>query len=438
MSNSYFCNKCRTDHEITSNIGIRHLHHTLSEKDVAYFINISTTIPTYEVISNGIPGVFEGTDAFVREVTIAQTLQQKFPNVDAFKTVEGLKEWLAEQLQGSNNAAANALSRIQGDAAGEVDFIREMQGNLRSLFTKIDFPRNADGRIVSNNPGIDAIEINRLTGDVVREYQVKTLRSADSINETLKDFLNNDHYKPTTVLVGPQELIDRAHEMGVPNPTKVMGTLQDNMDSAHELSNKIMHGQLAVGMTPVSVAGEMLSGVAIGVVVSVTVSGLITYMQYKSEKITYDQMKTKIAKDGLKGAITGGALAGLSLFIPGGIIGVGVGFVVGTTLRRLLDEAYGDGMFGGVLETTKAVHANVKLLNSGTVYIAQLTEMNGQTLARAVSTVDDMIADRIQADNIYTKLERVTQNGLRIDYSRDADSILSRLDMLRDRMQGGR
>lgn len=149
-------------------------------------------------------------------------------------------------------------------------------------------------------------------------------------------------------------------------------------------------------------------------------------------------MKTKIAKDGLKGAITGGALAGLSLFIPGGIIGVGVGFVVGTTLRRLLDEAYGDGMFGGVLETTKAVHANVKLLNSGTVYIAQLTEMNGQTLARAVSTVDDMIADRIQADNIYTKLERVTQNGLRIDYSRDADSILSRLDMLRDRMQGGR
>ena len=160
-----------------------------------------------------------------------------------------------------------------------------MQGNLRNLFTKIDFPRNADGRIVSNNPGIDAIEINRFTGDIVREYQVKTLRSADSINETLKDFLNNDHYKPTTVLVGPQELIDRAHEMGIPNPTKVMGTLQDNMNSAHELSNKIMHGQLAVGMTPVSVAGEMLSGSAIGAVVSVTVSGLITYMQYKSPVI---------------------------------------------------------------------------------------------------------------------------------------------------------
>lgn len=438
MNNSYYCKKCQMDHDITSTIGVRHLHHNLSEKEIANFINIATTIPTYEVVRNGIPDVFEGTDAFVREVKIIQTLQEKFPNVDAFKTTDGLKEWLEEQLQGSNNAAANALSRIQGDAAGEVDFVREMQGSIRNIFTKIDFPRNADGRIVSNNPGIDAIEYNRLTGEIINEYQVKTLRSADSINETLRDFLNNDHYKPTTVLVGPQELIDRAHELGIPNPTKVMGTLQDNLDSANELSNKILNEQLAIGMTPGSVAGEMISGAAIGAVISVTVSGLVTYLQYKSGKITFDEMKIKIAKDGLKGAITGGALAGLSLFIPGGIIGAGVGFVVGVTLRRLLDEAYGDGMFGGVLETTRAVHANVKLLNNGTVYVAQLTEMNGNTLAKALSTVDDMITDRIQADSIYTKLERENNNGMRIDYSQNADSTLSRLDIMRDRMQGGR
>src|SRR5690606_36874364 len=192
----------------------------------------------------------EGTDAFVREIKIAQTLQEKFPNMDAYKSAEGLRDWLAERLQMSNSAGANALSRIQGDAAGEVDFIREMQGNIRSLFTRTDFPRNEDGRIVSNNPGIDAVEINRFTGDIVNEYQIKMLRSADSIDQTLEDFLNNDAYKPTTVLVGPQELIDRAHELGIPNPTKVMGTLQDNLQSAQELSDKILSGQLAVGMTP--------------------------------------------------------------------------------------------------------------------------------------------------------------------------------------------
>lgn len=96
MNNSYYCKKCQMDHDITSTIGVRHLHHNLSEKEIANFINIATTIPTYEVVRNGIPDVFEGTDAFVREVKIIQTLQEKFPNVDAFKTTDGLKEWLEE------------------------------------------------------------------------------------------------------------------------------------------------------------------------------------------------------------------------------------------------------------------------------------------------------------------------------------------------------
>lgn len=184
MTNSYYCHACQSDHNIMSTIGIRHLHRNLSEKDIANFMNVTTTIPAYEVIRNGIPGVYEGTDAFIREVNIAQTLQDKFPNVEAFKTTTGFKEWLAEQLQGSNNAAANALSKLQGDAAGEVDFIHEMQGNIRSLFTKIDFPRNADGRIISNMPGIDAVEINRITGEVLTNFRLR--RFAPLIASTVR------------------------------------------------------------------------------------------------------------------------------------------------------------------------------------------------------------------------------------------------------------
>jgi len=437
MKRNYFCQRCRDFHDVMSGIGIKHLPIKLSKRDVANFINAATTIPTYEVVTGGIPGVFEGTDAFVREIKIAQTLQEKFPNMDAYKSAEGLKDWLAERLQMSNSAAANALSRIQGDAAGEVDFIREMQGNIRSLFTRTDFPRNEDGRIVSNNPGIDAVEINRFTGDIVNEYQIKTLRSADSIDQTLEDFLNNDSYKPTTVLVGPQELIDRAHELGIPNPTKVMGTLQDNLQSAQELSDKILNGQLAVGMTPGAVIGEMIGGAGIGAAISVTVSSLVTYLQYKSGNITFDEMKSKLAKDGVKGAITGGALAGLSLFIPGGLIGAGIGYTVGITLRRLLDEAYGDGTFGEVMNLTGAVHANVQMAANGAVYIARISEMNGHALAKAVTVVDDLYDDRIQADDIYTRLEQVHDNGMRIDYSEPAERIFARLDAMRNRMQGG-
>lgn len=238
------------------------------------------------------------------------------------------------------------------------------------------------------------------------------------------------------MLVGPQELIDRAHEMGIPNPTKVMGTLQDNQNSVQELRNKVLNEELALNITAGEVTEKVVGGAVIGAAISVGVSSLLSYLQYKNGKITFEEMKRRIAKDGVKGAITGGALAGLSLFIPGGIIGFGIGFVVGTSLRRLLDEAYGDGTFGEVLSTTKAVHANVQLLANGTVYVAQITEMNGRALARAVSTVDDMSADRLQADAIYNKVERVNNNGLRIDYSRSAEDILSRLDNLQDRLKG--
>lgn len=65
----------------------------------------------------------------------------------------------------------------------------------------------------------------------------------------------------------------------------------------------------------------------IGAAISVGVSSLLSYLQYKHGKITFEEMKRRIAKDGVKGAITGGALEGLSLFIPGGIIGFGIGFV---------------------------------------------------------------------------------------------------------------
>ncbi|RAV02697.1 hypothetical protein [Paenibacillus sp. YN15] len=432
----YYCKHCNAAHDLSSPIGIRHLRHTLTPQSLSNFLNMATTIPAYEAIHGGIPGVWEGTNAFVREVKIVETLQAKFPHMQEYHSADGLRNWLTERMQVSDQAYANALSRIQGDAAGEVDFVRDMQDDLRSLFTRTAFVRNADGRITSNFPGIDAVEVNRFTGDVMQEFQVKTLRSADSINETLKGFLDNEHYKPTTVLVGPQELIDRAHELGIPNPTKVMGTLQDNLDSAHELGDKILHHDLATGFTPTTVAPEMLGGAAVGAAISVTVSGLLAFFQYQSGRMTLEQLRTKLAKDGLKGAVTGGTLAGLSLFIPGGLIGHGIAFAAGITLRRLLDEAYGDGMFGEVLKLTKAVQANVEMVHHGSVYVARLSEINEQLLAKSSVIIDEAIRDRMQAEHKLQRLEREYHpGGMIVDQHQTAADILSRLDAKRTLLQ---
>jgi hypothetical protein len=64
------------------------------------------------------------------------------------------------------------------------------------------------------------------------------------------------------------------------------------------------------------------------------------------------------------------------LFIPGGLIGHGIGFVAGITLRRLLNNAFGEGTFGEVLKTAKSVKVNVELLHHGSIYIAKISEMN--------------------------------------------------------------
>lgn len=58
MKRNYFCQRCHDFHDVLSGIGIKHLPHNLSKRDVANFINAATTIPTYEVVTGGIPGFF--------------------------------------------------------------------------------------------------------------------------------------------------------------------------------------------------------------------------------------------------------------------------------------------------------------------------------------------------------------------------------------------
>lgn len=223
----------------------------------------------------------------------------------------------------------------------------------------------------------------------------------------------------------------------MPNPTKVMGTLDSNAASAEALKEKILNGDLSLGFTPVDVTEKLLGSAAIGAAISVTVSGLVQCIQYKNGRISWEQLKERLGKDALKGSIAGGALAGLTLFIPGGLIGHGIGFVTGFTLRRLLDNAFGEGTFGEVLKTANAVKANVELLHHGSVYIAKLSEVNAYVLERAVSIINDMEEDRWKADEIYTKLERQHGTMMQIDYSQYAEEILDRCDEMQLRLLGG-
>lgn len=411
---------------------LRNLLKDLSKKDIESLFQLTGVAATYEIVTNGIPNVYEGTHQFVRDIEVAKLMQDKFPNMP-YDSAEGFRNWLQERLQGSASSQANALSRIQGDA-GEVDFVMDMQGRLRNLFYKTDFVRDANGHVANNVPGIDVQEINRFTGNVVNEFQVKSLRSMESIDQTLKGFVNNTDYSPSTTLVGPKELIDEAKARGLPNPTRVMGTVESNAESADALKDKIQSSNMAPSLTPQAVLGKVASGACIGAAVSIGISAIMHFSAYRKGKITFQQFMSRLGKDGAKGAITGGALAGLSLFIPGGLIGMGVGFVVGATLRRALDDAFGEGIYAEVLDLTRSVQANVKLLQDGSVYMAELVEADGKQISRAVQVVNDMRDNRFQAISTLQDLERRYNYDGIVSNQDSIVSRLNRLDSIRKRM----
>ncbi|MEN6325753.1 MAG: hypothetical protein ABFD18_06065 [Syntrophomonas sp.] len=424
MSNLH---KNSIENEKLSKADIERLRSSLTKHDLEEFFNIASVAGTYELATEGVPDVLEGTHQFVRDVQIAQLLHDKFPNMP-YDSTEGFKSWLAERSALSIQAKANALSRLQGDGAGEVDFIREMQGRLQNLFTKTEFATNSNGQISSNIAGIDVVEKSRITGKIINEYQIKTLRTPESINQTLKGFVDNKQYNPNITLVGPKELIDEAKAQELPNPTKVMGTIQENAKSAKTLEDKVSSGNMVTAITPTAVAEKVIGGAVIGAVISVGISSLFSYIDYKNGKITKKEMFTKIGKDTAKGGIAGGTMAGLSLFIPGGIIGFGVAMIVGTALRRALDDAFGMGMFAEVLDLTHSVQANVKNLSYGSMYIADLVETNGHLMVRSLSVVDEMRNDRFRAYETYENIERKYHQGQFISNGKSALEILDQLD----------
>lgn len=414
---------------------ITYIKKNISKKDLKEFFDIASVAGTHETITRGIPGIYEGTHQFIRDIETAQLLQQKFPNMP-YDSTEGFKSWLTDRLTGSPQAQANSLNRLQGDGAGEVDFIREMQGNLRSFFTKTDFARDASGNITSNIPGIDAVEVNRFTGKVLNEFQIKTLRNEGSINQVIKEFTNNSHYNESITLVGPKELIEEAKKQGLPNPVKVMGSVEENTKSAEALKDKIQYGEMATELTTKEVVGKIAGGAAIGAAISIGISSFFSYISYKKGEISKKEMINQVGKDGAKGAITGGSLAGLSLFVPGGIIGMGLGFIVGSVLRRALDDAFGDGIFAEVLDLTKSVQATVKLLHDGSIYIAELVEADGVQIARSINTVEDLASERMDSLMRLQSFENDKYNGqVLIDREKLLSSKLNKLDNLRERME---
>lgn len=314
-----------------------------SYPDLRKFIDFAATAGSYYYIYNN-------TQEIVRQVEIFDVLRNKFQHMTAWNNSELAKSWVENMIAQDPDKNLNyVMNFLQGHGAGEVDAIRYINGSLRGLLYKAEFIKDYSGHIPSNTDTIDLVLKNRFTGEVVKYIQVKSNWTYGNLKKTLIDFVNRPNYNENIVLFGPKELIEEAHEMGLKNPTIAYGTIESNRNSGEQLIKLIQDDKAAILLTPDKIFAQVSKGALIGAAIKLTLSSFMTYIRYKNGEITLEEAFKQVGKDTAKGAIVGGTLAGLSFLFPPGILGLGVAIVVGSSFRKFIDEAFGDGTYAKVL-----------------------------------------------------------------------------------------
>ena len=365
---NYKCNKCGQLHDINSAEGIKHLSYNLSREDVQKLVEFTGTAGSYAYITNN-------SQQYMRDVQVFEVLKDKFSHRGMFDSPEAAQSWVHERLAVNPDNLDQFLRRLQGDGAGEVDAIRQLNGGLKSILFKTDFVRDTSGNIPSNTPGIDLQTVNRFTGKVVDEIQVKSNWSQDPevLKQTLSKFVNSDNYSPNVTLAAPQEVIDIAKEMNIPNNLVVVGDTAGNRISGERLLEKIKSRDTSVEgvITLDGVAARVGEGAVIGAAVGLCVSAFGNFMAYRQGRIDGKEAFKNIGVDGSKGAIVGSAMGGLSILFPPGIIGIGIGIAVGMQIRRIIDIAYGKGAYEDMIHMMGGVVSSIKTTEEGIATIAK-------------------------------------------------------------------
>lgn len=331
------------------------------------------------------------TQQYVRDVDVFRLLDQKFSRSGMFADREAANTWLRERMAVNADNVDQLLRRLQGDGAGEVDALNQINGSLRGLLTETRFATTAAGEITSNVAGIDLERVNRFTGEVVERIQVKSNWSTnpDTLKKTLDKFVAGADYDESVTLAGPRELIELAKERGLPNRLVIVGDANGNRVSGERLAQMVEDKKAAVdgALTFEGVAERVGQGAIVGAGVAVTVSSVRSYLAYRRGEITAVEAFRKVGRDGSKGALVGGSLAGLSVVFPPGLIGVGIGVVVGMQLRRVVDIAYGEGAYKDLLDSMGSVTASVDVTARGLVTVSETASHARRSQADAVENL---------------------------------------------------
>lgn len=304
---------------------------------------------------------YEGTRQFARDIQVFRRLnEESFRACGVFSTPENAKAYLENALKLAKENKTGKLRSLECKITGtsqEVDWLRMKQGQLSSIFEKSTL-------LEKNAPGVDGITFNRFTGKTISRTTVKaskkTMNKSSTAIKDVKEAIMKETATEKDIIYGPKGTKEAAYKAGLTNPVIEKNTTQQIKESNTRLERKILDGQATTQPTLQQVGGKMVQGAVVGAVVAVTISGITTYVRYKNGELSKEEAFSFMGEDAVNGALVGGAMGAITIFLPGGVIGfvggVAIGVYINASVSNILDEIYGRGAYGAILNASGYVY----------------------------------------------------------------------------------
>ena len=373
----WYCNRCKCHHQsdelcpfIASQLRARPelLSEAANFTVIAGQHRLITTqaLDSVAMHVNGVLGTnlsFEGTNQVARDIQVFKRLSEEpFKKLQVFQTPERAAEYLKEvtaKAANSPKAMTSFTSKLTGYGQ-EVDWLLEKQGSLSSLYEKSSLLNN-------NAPGIDGITVNRFTGKTISQTTIKSsinpIKNSSTAVTDIKEALSKGTLASDDVICAPAGMENAAKQAGIKSSVEELNSSAAIRQSNSRLKAKIESGAASTSVTAQHVMENVAQGAVVGAVVSLTVSSITNYVRYRNGEISKQEALRDVSEDCVNGALVGGAMAGIALFLPEGalgfIAGVAIGIYVGTTCKNALDEIFGKGAFGAILDSSGYVYGTV-------------------------------------------------------------------------------
>ena len=380
----YFCKECAKTHN--ENELCPYIKRQIQDNpdylgSAADFVNVAgqyqlVTSQGLDTVAQKINGVvgknllsFEGTHQFARDIQVFERLNvEVYSRAGYFSSPEVAKAYLENATKGQ---LSDVLKKTVG-AGGEVDWLREKQGELKSIIEKSTL-------LNKNAAGVDGEIVNRFTGEEITRVTAKTASTSGGLDTGSKGIikaLTNGTLAPDEtayvtegmkdkILENIDLSIDEAIGRGENNTADILKQAKENLNiiergdidtaakDAGRVIDKAKDGKAFTSVPGSEVVNKAAQGAVIGAVVGLTISGITNYVQFRKGELSRDEAFVNIGQDTTKGTLIGGAMGAVTVFLPAGVVGFMAGMVIGfylnSTLTNVLDEIFGKGAYREIL-----------------------------------------------------------------------------------------